>query len=359
MEQAAPACWEALQHFDRKVLPSLDGIRGFAVLLVLFYHNISVHIPGPMGVEIFFVLSGFLITRLLVVERDKAGTISIRSFYWRRAVRIFPVFYLYMIAVAAVDHVTPGYYWSGITYTLNYYVALHGNQGNTMYHLWSLAVEEQFYLLWPFTFFLFRNRLDVLKRCTAIVIALSQIYKLVIMHYVSSDHIYRSFDTRGPEILTGCLLALLLHHSRKVPEWLLSRAVLLVGLLELCVSASFADATSVTYFHLVDSVVIAVVMMQAIHYAPRILNRGPLKFLGFISYSLYVYHPMMLLAAGSLHLRWSLTVLLSMSMAVAVAALSRYTFEAWFLKLKSLVRPAAPANTILSPASASASPIDG
>jgi peptidoglycan/LPS O-acetylase OafA/YrhL len=359
MDQAAPARWEALQNFDRKVLPSLDGIRGFAVLLVLFYHNISVHIPGPMGVEIFFVLSGFLITRLLLVERDKAETISIRSFYWRRAVRIFPVFYLYMIAVAAVDHVSPGYYWSGITYTLNYYVALHGNQGQTMYHLWSLAVEEQFYLLWPFTFFLFRNRLNLLKWCTAVLIALSQIYKLLIVHHVSSDHIYRSFDTRGPEILTGCLLALVLHRSREVPRWLLSRAVLFAGLFELCVSASFADATSVTYFHLVDSVGIAIVMMQAIHYAPRILNRGPLKFVGLVSYSLYVYHPMVALAAAAFHLRWSVSVLLSMSMAIGAAALSRYTFEAWFLKLKSLVRPAATANDVLSPATATASTIDG
>src|SRR3954468_20470595 len=127
MRLGVPARREVLQNFDCKVLPSLDGTRGFAVLLVLLYHNVSVHIPGSMGVEIFFVLSGFLITKLLLNERDSTGTISIRSFYWRRALRIFPVFYLYMIAVAAVDHVSRGYYWSGLTYTLNYYVALHGN----------------------------------------------------------------------------------------------------------------------------------------------------------------------------------------------------------------------------------------
>ena len=119
---------EPLRHFDKRILPSLDGLRGIAVLLVLAYHNVSVRIPGPMGVEIFFVLSGFLLTKLLLKEVDDTGTISIRSFYWRRALRIFPAFYVYMLLVALVDHVTPAYYWSGMTYTINYYVARHGNR---------------------------------------------------------------------------------------------------------------------------------------------------------------------------------------------------------------------------------------
>lgn len=322
-----------IRNLDQRSLPALDGIRGLAVLLVLAYHGYS-RIPGSLGVEIFFVLSGFLITKLLLRELATSGDISVKNFYIRRSLRIFPAFYAYMIAVAFIDRVSPGYYWSAMTYTINYYVSFHGNQGNTMYHLWSLAVEEQFYLLWPFIFVLFCKRLKTLTWLTAALVVGSQFYKLAIAGHVTGDHIYRSFDTRGPEILMGCLAALLLRNSNRVPSWLLSPWMAALSVAELAIANARSNESSVTYFHLADSAVIVILLLQAIHYAPRILDRNPLKYVGQISYSLYLYHPMMYFLCKGLHLRYSVYLLLSTALSFAAATISRYTIEAWFIRLK-------------------------
>ena len=146
-------------------LPSLDGLRAMSIGLVLIAHlaNQPGLIPLPtrvlvllaaLGVRVFFVISGFLITTLLLAERDRSGSISLRSFYLRRTMRIFPPGsdgYVAVMAIAAAAgwiHLRPHDLLAAVTYTVNY----HHDRSWYLGHAWSLAVEEQFYLLWPFVF---------------------------------------------------------------------------------------------------------------------------------------------------------------------------------------------------------------
>jgi len=154
---------------NRKHLPSLDGLRGIAALLVVFYHfgiEFGFHPPpGYLGVLIFFVLSGFLITWLLLKESSATGTVSLSGFYLRRSLRIFPAFYgfwLFSIGVRILGHRTIawGAAIASFFYVSNYYYSLVPGADTFMLHTWSLANEEQFYLLWPWVFKRAHNNLS-------------------------------------------------------------------------------------------------------------------------------------------------------------------------------------------------------
>ena len=140
-------------YLRRPEIPALHGIRALSAMAIVVYHLGYEWANGDYGVIWFFVLSGFLITHLLLKEQAKTGSISIKGFYIRRSLRILPAFYgycaLYILASIAIGRALQ---WPPIIasalYVNNYYAALHGRT-NTMGHLWSLAVEEQFYLLWP------------------------------------------------------------------------------------------------------------------------------------------------------------------------------------------------------------------
>ncbi len=154
---------------------SLDGVRAIAVLLVMLFHyriyafgsaGIGV---GWIGVQLFFVLSGFLITRILLHEKKNALGFYLKKFYWRRSLRIFPLYFGYLFVISALFFVTrqPSFLGDKLpflyTYTFNFTRLFPGWQHSPLYtHLWSLSVEEQFYLFWPFfIFFLSGKRLKV------------------------------------------------------------------------------------------------------------------------------------------------------------------------------------------------------
>src|SRR5215471_5068557 len=139
-------------------IPSLDGIRAVSILMVLMSHfGLSLHYPhnlwalancyGKVGLRIFYVLSGFLITHLLLRERDKAGRISLKNFYLRRAYRILPAAYLYMIVVTALFHAD--FQAKDIVLAFTYLSSYSTYIPHSLSHLWSLSVEEQFYVVWP------------------------------------------------------------------------------------------------------------------------------------------------------------------------------------------------------------------
>ncbi len=140
-------------------IPSLDGLRALSIGIVVFSHLVGTDgFPvraepvdvGYFGVRVFFVISGFLITTLLLSERERTGTISLTGFYVRRAFRIFPAFYAFILAMVIAD-VLGGVelrhldVLHGVTFTTNY----HYERSWELGHLWSLSIEEQFYLLWP------------------------------------------------------------------------------------------------------------------------------------------------------------------------------------------------------------------
>src|SRR3954454_11242103 len=139
---------------------ALDGIRGIAILLVILFHYTLVSC-GWAGVQLFFVLSGFLITSILVSEADVPLKLYLQRFYWRRSLRIFPLYFGYVAVLGICFALTGtpkvfGRFWpSLLTYTLNFQ-RLWPDFPNNVYfgHFWSLAVEEQFYLVWPLLIFL-------------------------------------------------------------------------------------------------------------------------------------------------------------------------------------------------------------
>ncbi|MFM7320022.1 MAG: acyltransferase family protein, partial [Armatimonadota bacterium] len=152
----------------RPQIPSLDGIRAISFLIVFLAHaGFYDKVPGGMGVTIFFFLSGYLITTLLRVELDTTGTLDLRRFYLRRVLRIFPPFYAFLAVslLAAFLWVVPTKVtWEGvgaqILYLYNYYAIVRGPEGippgTDVY--WSLAVEEHFYLVFPFAYLLLHRR---------------------------------------------------------------------------------------------------------------------------------------------------------------------------------------------------------
>ena len=140
-------------------LPSLDGWRAVSIGLVLVQHStMAAGFPpaltpwikrfdlGSLGVQFFFVISGFLITWLLLQEQARHGRISLKHFYLRRALRILPVYFFYLFVLGCLTrYEQPGYLWAAnLTFTTNYFWPPEGTA-----HFWSLGVEEQFYLLWP------------------------------------------------------------------------------------------------------------------------------------------------------------------------------------------------------------------
>ena len=153
-----------------KYIKALDGVRALAILLVMLFHFYFLVEVGWIGVQLFFVLSGFLITSILLDAKSDALGQYLKRFYWRRSLRIFPLYYLYLIGIAllyAVAHI-PEDFMSKISYLIfynyNHYPIFESlSHDVTFTHFWSLSVEEQFYLFWPFIiYFLSTRQLKVL-----------------------------------------------------------------------------------------------------------------------------------------------------------------------------------------------------
>src|SRR4051812_24348426 len=149
----------------RTYFPSLNGLRAISVLLVIAYHlkiyflysqgidlgeNLSFFADGNLGVNVFFIISGFLITSLLLEEERMNSTISLKNFYIRRTIRIFPAYYFmlavyFILQLCQVIHIGPSSWFTAVTYTKYF----NADQDTVTAHAWSLSVEEHFYLLWP------------------------------------------------------------------------------------------------------------------------------------------------------------------------------------------------------------------
>jgi peptidoglycan/LPS O-acetylase OafA/YrhL len=197
--------------------PDLDGLRAVAVLLVIATHA---HLPwtnngGDAGVTAFFVLSGYLITRLLIEERERTGRTDLAAFYRRRAVRLGPALFLVLafVALAASLVTWPGAWQVGVASCLIYvsnWIQVVGVQIDPLGHTWSLAIEEQFYFVWP-ALLLLLGRRRVMWLAVFGIVAGSVIRTL-------SDGTFEYFSTatRGDAILFGCVLALA---GVRLPAW--------------------------------------------------------------------------------------------------------------------------------------------
>jgi peptidoglycan/LPS O-acetylase OafA/YrhL len=205
-------------------IASLDGIRGVSILLVILGHlSLRPDVVkvfrlydwvgdlGNLGVRIFFVISGFIITHLLIKEYEATGTVSLKKFYIRRSLRIFPAFYFFIIIMfilrkANLIGVSNDTFIRSATYTVNYMSV--PERGWYLGHLWSLAVEEQFYLIWPVSFLMLGMRKSViLLICLIFLIPIVRFASW--LYFPDSRPIVKwAFHTVSDSLAVGCLLAL-------------------------------------------------------------------------------------------------------------------------------------------------------
>jgi len=298
-----------------KRIPSLDGFRAISILMVLYGHlcgtrNFPISIPeygrwcgdvAHLGVLVFFVISGLLITSLLMSEREMTGTISLKRFYLRRVVRIFPAFYAFILVMAIATllgavHLTGRDFAYALTYTVNF----EPNRGLAIGHLWSLSVEEQFYLLWPLTLMVLRERRALVVAVAAIFIG--PIVRVVIREWIfhidphSLVGMSTSFPAMFDYLATGCALALLrpwlltrLWYLRLTASPWLALAVPLVLLINRMGSHTVVILLGSPLMNVCIALLIESSTRHASSLAGRLLNWKPVVFLGVLSYSLYLW----------------------------------------------------------------------
>jgi peptidoglycan/LPS O-acetylase OafA/YrhL len=325
-------------------VPALDGVRAVAIALVVSFHAVGLPRGGWLGVDLFFVLSGFLITTLLVEERARSGRISIGAFYCRRALRLLPALVVMLGTFLAVSAITSADgprtlfgFVASIGYVSN--LVLAGGMGERfpieLAHLWSLAAEEQFYLVWPLVLIVVggRRRLLLALLVAGIAVTTARQFQLAMLGD-DPRRILFAPDTRSVSILAGCMLALLmarrpLHVARLVPASLvfLAGGVVIFGVERVSLSgppsALFALACVVVIAHALDG---------RSTFA-RVLSIAPMVFLGRISYGLYLWHQPIFVWLGT-YGGWSALDLVAVPLAILVATASYYVVERPFLRLK-------------------------
>lgn len=344
------------QDYRAEFRPDVQAVRALAVMLVVLYHA---DIPGVhggfLGVDVFFVVSGFVITNVLLRERASKGTTSIPGFYARRIRRILPAATVVLIATVFAT-----YHWlSFITGSTNaddakYVAAFVGNfrfaalgtqyftanqPPSTLQQFWSLAVEEQFYLVWPVLFLLLTSPWKVLAPVMRLLSVLSLVIAVSLAWCIietRQNEVWAFFSplTRAWELALGALLAVLAPHWRgRSPR--LGFVLACAGLLAVLLSAWFYSSTTLWPGTAIiapvvgSGMIIAGGSLRGPGGSGRLVNFPPVQWLGNISYSLYLVHwPVIAIATQyavaplPLHSEFELV-----AVSIALAAVLYYSIE--------------------------------
>ena len=342
-----------------KNFSSLDGLRFFSIVPVIIHHSVSdesSHIRllelGFLGVDLFFVISGFLIVTLLLRERDKTNNISLRKFYMRRTLRIFPLYYgviaayflLYKFILTDSDYGEQylSEIWIYLTYTANFFPVAFAI-------VWSLAAEEQFYLLWPTIEKYFKRSVMVIL---AALILINQVInfpvgKAMLAEVFGKDFLELSItQTTFTPILLGVLVAHLLNQKRsfeilslltahKIMPW-----VYLVLLVILC---QFSPPDISGLPRLAIQVCMALLLTSCVirqdHYLNPVLTFQPVKRIGTVSYGIYLLHIISIVIVTKILNRFGVdyeifVFLLGALLSIILAEISFRFYERPFLQLK-------------------------
>jgi peptidoglycan/LPS O-acetylase OafA/YrhL len=323
----------------KKYIPEIDGLRAVAILIVVSSHFTGGHfIPGGLGVTLFFFISGYLITSILTAELETTGTIVIGAFYVRRFRRLAPAL-LVMVAIVSfwyqITHepVVPHEIAAASLYYMNYYALAGGDVSMPLGVLWSLSVEEHYYLVFPLLLLLGWQNKDrlFLILCAACVAVLCWRLILVIGFHASEYRTYTATDTRMDSILFGALLAVLPFTTMKSAVTYLDRPVILVSSVGLLLASLLIrnDIFRETLRYTLQGLAF-IPIFYAIRFSPRLalLKRGlslpPSVWVGKISYSLYLWHFPVLFFVGDK------SVAGSAILSVALASASFYFVETPF-----------------------------
>jgi peptidoglycan/LPS O-acetylase OafA/YrhL len=351
-----------------KYIKSLDGLRAIAVMFVVFYHAILV-LPslepylsgGFLGVDIFFVLSGFLISSILLDEYHKTHTVDLRNFYTRRFLRLMPAYWLQLTilylftdrfftkALSDATYANNNFLYA-FFYLTNWHRAYHGSFiAGLLNHTWSLAIEEQFYLVWAGLILLMmrgmtRKRIMI---ATLMFVGLAVWYRVFKWYGRGSvDLLYNSFISRMDALLIGCLASQVLTW-RILPEaflrsrWLdvagISAAFVAIGImfnLKETYFSSFLYLGGFTVFAIAVAVVIIWIANRRKGVGNKILECGPMVWIGKTSYGIYLWHSIAFAYIHQIEATPKFKLLAALALTLSLTAISYYALELPFLKLK-------------------------
>jgi peptidoglycan/LPS O-acetylase OafA/YrhL len=348
-------------------LPELDGIRAFAVFLILAFHAMPGFTCGWVGVPLFFVLSGFLITGILLDSKGRCRTLDyFRVFYARRALRILPIYYLTLgvVILLAWRMEWPFADWPYyLAYLQNFIINWKEAGPRQVFpdftiHTWSLAVEEQFYLLWPVAV-LALSRAGLARLCV-VLLALSVAFRYwSVAAYPNALFFYTLLPGQVDSLAAGSLAAVIVRvwpREKLVGPFTVYAAVAWAALASICAWGGAAHVTAPGLWfraalpHAFATVVLFPVLLP--HAPPSALCRlPPLRYVGRISYGLYLYHPIVFYFTGAALLRTSWGhqlsepghVVLELGLSFLIAGASWHLFESRVNRLKDRFRTSSPA----------------
>ena len=343
------------QYLRSKYFASLDGLRCLSIIMVIGFHcqltcTRFFH-TGQYGVSLFFVISGFLITTLLLREQMTGGTISLKNFYIRRTLRIFPLYYatlfIYIGLVILSSHGPErGAFFHNLpfffTYTNTWFVDKDAGEHVTFAFAWSLATEEQFYLFWP-SIVRFAK-----KWWTPLAIILAAAGVDIVME-VLTGHGIIDLGGNGNRILTsiatpicvGCALAYLLHMPRGFAfarPVLANRLAAPIALIALLIAYLFINESLMILFMVI---LVGAVFIRADNGLSWILAHPVARYIGTISYGLYLLHMIAMNGTKVLHKDhdW-IFFAIALALSIGMASASYWMYEVPFLRLKNRFRKA-------------------
>jgi peptidoglycan/LPS O-acetylase OafA/YrhL len=332
-----------------KRMPSLDGLRGILIAMVLAAHLAgtrgamqSIDFPedlGNLGVRTFFVISGFLITGLLLDEKISTGSISLKKFYMRQIFRIFPASYAYIAVIALLS-------WFGVITlkhddllcAVSYTVNTHYDRSWWLGHLWSPSVEEQFYLLWPFAMVFLQTK-TAIRLAFATVFAAPMIRGLL-WYFAPSQRpgIGSIFPTIADAMAVGCLLPCLRErligwppYAKLFKSWAFALVPISIFVLNYPLPARLWALARISLMNIASALCIDWAVRNPHGFVGKLLNSRALAWIGVLSYSLYLWQQPFINRNSNLLIN---RTPLNLVLAFVAAILSYYLIEKPFLRIK-------------------------
>ena len=335
-------------------VPELDGIRGIAIIAVLIHHQLTTFSlkGGFLGVDLFFVLSGFLITGLLLTEFEQTGSISIKKFYMRRVLRLGPALGLYLISCLVVAYYTQligvqrqlKLIIIALLYSTNWRMAFGWDPVlDPTAIIWSLSIEEQFYLAWPLLLFaclaLKVKRKFIVIGLSVVIVAIGVHRNLLLNGGVDFTRLYYGTDTRADALLVGCWTALVpFHRFKQHPIFRAAGIMAAVLLVYLTATVSFTDQWLYRGGFTLIALLAGCLIVVAANSPPRPLSAAlqwfPLRWFGHISYGLYLWH-WLVIQTTSLYYFGVWEPWAKLALAIGIAAASFYLVERRVNRLKT------------------------
>jgi peptidoglycan/LPS O-acetylase OafA/YrhL len=339
-------------------VPALDGIRAFAVIAVMMYHARFAK-GGFIGVDIFFVLSGFLITSLLVREFDSQLRIDLRKFYFRRLLRLAPALVLFLTIFASISMLVLDADKSrsnlidtfiALFYLSNWAWAFQIHPPHFLAHTWSLSIEEQFYILWPVILIgllrFSRSRQNVVVVVTLLALSSTLVRVFLAIEGSSFIRLFNGLDTRADALLIGSLFGVITssnlisdHHHHQFAKFLKFIGPLsLIALVNFCIFAR--DNIQLYCWQLFTVEILAAIIILDVVVSPQsVVNQvftfKPLVWIGSISYGLYLWHFPIYKVMRLLGFDGIGVASVGTSLTFLIASASYYFVERPFLKLKN------------------------